>query len=235
MIQLNLVEDDDAAAALLAAYAARYEQESGAKVSFIRYASGEDFLAHYQPGADVVFLDIELPGINGLAVAKQLRERDQNVALVFVTNMAQYAIKGYEVNALDYVLKPVEYFTFTAKLAKAMSYRRNLMDYTLTIQHKDGASYLQASQLLYIEIRSHSLIYHTLSGDVEGSGSLKMVEAQLGDARFVRCNSCYLVNLRYVSAVVSEDVYLGKVRLKISRPRRKDFLRRLVSYKGEVR
>ncbi len=71
---------------------------------------------HYRADYDIVFMDIELPGINGMEAAHRLREIDQQVILIFVTNMAQFAVKGYEVDALDYIIKPAQYGPLSIKL-----------------------------------------------------------------------------------------------------------------------
>ena len=79
-----------------------------------------DFLEAYRPDFDLVFLDIELPLLNGIETARRLRELDSVVALVFITNMEQYAVNGYEVDALDFVVKPINYYRFSSMMRKAL-------------------------------------------------------------------------------------------------------------------
>lgn len=94
----------------------------------------------------------------------------------------------------------------------------------------DGNTHLPLSELLYVEVVSHTLIYHTLSHDYETYGTLKNVEKELSPHGFFRCNSCYLVNLQYIRRIDGYTVYVGKTPLAISHPRRKDFLAAMTQF-----
>lgn len=121
MIRTVIVEDDDAAAELLAGYLDRYGGEHGETFSSVRYDNAVTFLEKYASDADIVFMDIEMEDLDGMKAAAKLRERDRSVTLIFVTNMAQFAIKGYEVDALDFIVKPVGYHDFAFRLKKAVA------------------------------------------------------------------------------------------------------------------
>ena len=94
-------------------------------------ADGAEIAEHYTPGFDIIFMDVEMPRLDGFGAAEAIRAVDADVVLVFVTNMAQYAIRGYEVDALDYVLKPVNYYQFCTKLSRAslQSAEKQLAEY----------------------------------------------------------------------------------------------------------
>ena len=77
---------------------------------------------HYQKDADLILLDVEMPGMDGISLARRIRQDDKEVLLMFITNMAQYALHGYEVEAIDYVIKPLGYQEFALKMKKAMRY-----------------------------------------------------------------------------------------------------------------
>lgn len=83
------------------------------------------FLAVYNGDYDIILMDIEMPGTNGMDAAEQIRKRDAQVVIMFITNMAHYAIKGYEVGALDFVLKPIQYLNFANKMDRAMQLVEN--------------------------------------------------------------------------------------------------------------
>lgn len=101
------VEDSDKEFALLERGPESYEKEKGGAISLTRFTNVEDFLTACRGGSDVIFLDIQLSGMNGMSGAELLREANRTVALVFVTNLAQYAVNGYAVDALDYIVKPL--------------------------------------------------------------------------------------------------------------------------------
>ena len=113
MIKIAFVEDDPACKELLVEYARRYAKETGAEVQIDCFGDGLEFLEKYTSDYTVVFMDVEMPFANGFEIARKMREKDAFVPLIFMTHMAQYAIKGYEVNAIDYVVKPVAYGTFS--------------------------------------------------------------------------------------------------------------------------
>ena len=181
---------------------------------------------------DIVFMDIDMPGRNGIEASRALRERNQSIVLLFVTNLAQYAIAGYEVDALDYILKPINYFSFKLKIQKALETVRRVQGTLLTIASDHGQQLVRDSEIFYIEVQGHNLIYHTLHGDLTATGTLKQIEAQLKPSGFYRCNYCYLVNLRHVGFLDGSEVTVGQYKLQISRNRRKEFLQQLTQFYG---
>ena len=181
---------------------------------------------------DIVFMDIDMPGRNGIEASWALRERNQSIVLLFVTNLAQYAIAGYEVDALDYILKPINYFSFKLKIQKALETVRRVQGTLLTIASDHGQQLVRDSEILYIEVQGRNLIYHTLHGDLTATGTLKQIEAQLKPSGFYRCNYCYLVNLRHVGFLDGSEVTVGQYKLQISRNRRKEFLQQLTQFYG---
>ena len=111
MVRIAIVEDDDACRAQLEAYVRRYGGETGGEFQITSFSDGLDIAEDYRPIYDSILLDIEMPRLDGMTAAERIRSFDPGVILIFITNMAQYAIKGYEVDALDFVLKPVGYFS----------------------------------------------------------------------------------------------------------------------------
>ena len=227
-----IVEDSPAEAELLRSYFARFTREHGVDFTLTCFASGEEFLNKYRPAYDLVLMDIGLPGHNGMETAAALRERDRSVTLIFVTNMAQFAVKGYEVDAFDFVVKPVGYSKFALKLQRALNKLDTRRDSEVLVTLSDSMVRLSASQIKYIEISGHRMVYHTTDGELYAYGNLKEVEASLGGGMFARCNNCYLVNLNYVRAVQGHTVTVGTDELQISRPRRKAFIQALNDYLG---
>ena len=235
VVNVIIVEDNPADASVLSNMLARYSAENGVQFRTAVYGDAYAFLESYRADADVIFMDIELPGMNGMEAAKRLRETDTSVSLMFVTNMAQFAVNGYEVDALDFIVKPIIWEQFRLKLGRALSRTGLAGDVVLPVKTADGFVSVPASRLKYVEVMGHRLVYHTTDGNVESSGSLYKIEQMLSKARFVRCNSCYIVNLRHVDAVKDGMVEMawGGVRLPVSRSRKKRFTERLLRYCGE--
>lgn len=125
---IDIVDDNASDAERLKGLIERYAKESGAQMAIRTFKNGMSFLEHYTADTDVVFLDVEMPIMNGIDVAKKLRETDTGVCIVFVTNHAQFALKGYLVNALDYVIKPISYYGVVDRLKRAAIMLRKRTD-----------------------------------------------------------------------------------------------------------
>ena len=188
-----------------------------------RYESAEVFLTNYQSQFDIVFMDIRMGGMDGMRAARKLREMDQSVILIFLTSLAQYAVQGYEVDALDYIVKPLTYPSLELKLTKALSRcRREEEEILLTI----GSDHIRvaASSLLYVEVFEHYLQYKTDSDIIKGYGTLKDVEKLLPEKGFFRLNNQTIVNLRRVKRVNGSTALVDGREFDISRMRKKEFL-----------
>lgn len=221
-----VVEDDTADASLISDYIVRISEEHGEEASVLKFTSSEDFFAcasHF----DAVFLDINLPGMDGLTCAKKIRESDHSVILVFITSLSQFAIRGYEVDALDYVLKPVIYTDFQQKLARIFKRLDNRPTQRYTITLPDSVLYISLDDLMYIEVTGHTLAFHLRDRVVKQYGKLADVEKVITPLGFIRCNRCYIVNPRYVEEVCGYMVTVGGDKLTVSRSMKQPFLRAL--------
>ena len=168
-----------------------------------------------------------------MEAAHRIRQTDRNVMIVFVTSLTQYAIEGYSVQAFDYIVKPISYAPFAAKLERALrvlSYREPGV--VLDIKTREGSLRLTSDMVRYFEVFDHDLLIHTDDGVIKQWGSLSKYEKLLEGEHFARCNSCYLVNLKYVRGVYGDEAAVGEDRLAISKSRRKSFLQALAQYKG---
>lgn len=234
MIRIAIVEDEVRERAHLRDCLTYMAEKERLEFDIVEFGSGEAFLGGYQPVYDIVLMDIELPGINGMETAKALRRLDSFVLLVFVTNMVQYAVSGYEVDALNYILKPVNRFDFALKMNKAISRTAKRTEESVQIRAGKDLYMLPVAAIRYLEVDGHYIVYHTTEGDYSEYITLKEAEKKLDKPYFVRCNRCYLVNLKYVAAVRDDVVQVGRDELLISRPQKKAFLNALAVFIGGV-
>ena len=232
MIRIALVEDEAEVRAQLQGYVQRHTRQNGTEFAVTEFADGMELLDDYRPVYDILFLDVEMKHLDGMETARRIRELDPDVMLVFITNMAQYAIKGYAVGALDYVLKPVPYFAFSQQLQKVEAQLRRRTRHYLAVPVEGGLRRLDTSRIYYIESEGHRVHFYTEEGDFAAPGALKALEEKLADRPFARCNSGYLVNLAQVQAVQQNTVEVGPYELQVSRPKRKSFLAALADYIG---
>ena len=234
MLRIAVVEDNKVYAAQLRDYLRRYEEETKRRVSVTVFSDGEDIVTDYTAEFDIILMDIEMKFMDGMTAAEKIREKDSEVVIIFITNMPQYAIQGYRVDALDYVLKPISYFAFSQRIDRALTRIKKKEKRYITIQQKGGRMRLDISKLCYVEVRDHDLIYHSTEGEYVSKGSMKEAEDALEGESFFRCNRCYLVNLEYVEHFQGSDITVGSDVIQVSRSRKKAFLDVLNDYMNEV-
>ena len=182
MIRIALVEDEAEVRAQLQGYVQRHTRQYGTEFAVTEFADGMELLDDYRPVYDILFLDVEMKHLDGMETARRVRELDKDVIIVFITNMAQYAIGGYAVGALDYVLKPVPYFAFSQQLRKAEEQLRRRARHYLALPVEGGMRRLDSSLIYYLESEGHRVHFYTEEGDFVAAGTLKAFEEKLGRA-----------------------------------------------------
>lgn len=235
MVRIAIVEDDKKYQEQITQYLHRYQDEFSVQIEIAVFDDGKKILENYRPFYDIILMDIEMPGTDGMTAAKKIRMIDSEVIIIFITNMAKYAIKGYEVNALDFVLKPINYFLFTLKMDSAIKMIKRREGKSILLFLDNYMKKLSTSDIYYIEVMKHDLYYHTIDGVVKQQGSLKDVEKILTGEPFKRCNNCYLVNLKYVSGIVQNTVIVAGETLQMSRPKKKEFMQAVADYIGGIK
>lgn len=215
MFKIAIVEDQEETRESLNRFVRQYAQEQGLQVEISLITDGAEIAEHYTPGFDIIFMDVEMPRLDGFGAAE--------------------AIRGYEVDALDYVLKPVNYYQFCTKLSRAIQRVQRRRGGQVVLQLAGGGiQLLDTADIYYLETRSRMLYYHTSKGEFAARASLQSAEKQLAEYHFVRCNQCYLVNLAYVKGIENDFALVKNDRLEISRRQRTAFLTAVASYMGGV-
>jgi DNA-binding LytR/AlgR family response regulator len=209
----------------------RFMREENAELAATRFTDGDEIAEEYNGGFDLILMDIEMRFMNGMEAAEKIRQSDEQVEIIFVTNMAQFAVRGYKVRALDYIVKPVEYPAFRESLKRGIRNVENGREKYLTISFKDGIRKLNIADIVWIESQGHRLTFHTRGTPYETTTySMKELEAQLKGYGFSRCNHGILVNLRFATGVEGSQVIVDGTGLPLSRGRKNDFMEDMVSY-----
>jgi len=229
-IRVAVVEDNPMDRETLKQYLHRYERERGVFVDAVAFSDGEDLVTDYAADFDLILMDIEMAFMNGMETARRVRALDAEVPIVFVTNAPQYAIEGYKVRAMDYILKPLAWPSFSESLDRVFLSRREKARQYLTIALRDGRIRLEADDICYVEVQDHQLIYNTRGGRYVTKSTIREAEAQLSLPQFFRCNRCYIVNLKHVEAYKGYDVKVNGDVIQVSRRQRKSFLDALNAY-----
>ncbi|MDO5544665.1 MAG: LytTR family DNA-binding domain-containing protein [Eubacteriales bacterium] len=233
-MRIAIVEDEDSYAQILQEYLIRYSRDYGQELDASRYADGISFLNSFKGQYDLILLDISMPMIDGMETARRIRSTDPDVVILFVTNLAQYAIRGYEVDALDYILKPISYFAFSQRLNRAIGRVKSRIKNFLVLTVRSGTYKLDVDSIYYVESQAHNLIFHTETGEFTISGTMKEIEEKLLNFHFFRCNKGYLVALRHVDSIQDGCAIVRGQPLLISRARKNEFMDALTNFVGGV-
>lgn len=231
MIRIAVVEDEKIFADQMKVHLKQYGQERGVELKVSCFEDGSDLVEGYAGDCDIILMDIKMHFLNGMDAAEQIRTVDPEVIIIFITNMAQYAIKGYEVGALDYILKPINYFSLQRCLDKAIARLTRPTERYLLLPLPEETRKISVRQISYIESLDHRLTVHTTTGNYTIRGTMQGMEEELAVCpEFFRCGKGYLVNLQYVEAVREGCAILAGDSVPISRSKKTAFMTALMGY-----
>lgn len=200
------------------------------------FSNGYDFLESNHV-FDAVFMDIEMPGIDGLKTATKIREKDKDVSIVFVTNMSQYAINGYKVRALDFCLKPVTYPDVKMILDNLMEKLQKVDETFLSFKSNGMMIRIKQANIESIEMLGHDAIVRYYSDkkirEVQFRSSMKDIMTKIDCPSLIGASSGALVNLDYVVSFDSANsicTLASERKVIISRSHKKNFILKFSKY-----
>lgn len=235
MIRIAIVEDEAAYAGQLEEFLHQYEAEKGERFGIAHFSDGDGIVHNYKAQYDIILMDVQMKFMDGMSAAEEIRKVDSEVIIIFITNMRQYAIRGYAVDALDYVVKPISYFAFSQRLNKAVERVKRKVKQNILVNIRGGMLRIAVTDIAYVESCGHTLVYHTVSGNYEGSGTMKDAEENLAQYNFFRGNKGYLINLTHVEGVQDGCAVVRGDKLLLSRARKPLFMEALTNYWSEVK
>ena len=229
MIDIAMVEDNEQDARVLTRCLEQYAQKNSLKFQITHFSDALKLINAYRSNYDLIFLDIELPLMSGMEAAKAIRRIDRSVPLVFVTNMAQYAVEGYAVEAFDYILKPINQYAFDLKLKRIISHVGSKIGQRIVIRTAGETIGLQVREICYVESDGHYLNWHTPDRVYRALGTLRSIEQQLPES-YCAISRWHVINMQYVRSVVGDDVLLDNEKLHIGRSYKQKFLQAYAEY-----
>jgi len=229
-MRIAIVDDEQAMREQLAEYIKKYADEQHLQLDTCSLPSGDALLQSEDRAFDIIIFDIDMPGTSGLDTARKIRETDENVVILFVTNIAQYAINGYEVDAVDYIIKPVGYYDFAMKFQKAVRRAGRRMSDRIVIDTVNGPVGLSTDSIQYVEVMAHYVIYHTAEQTYRVHASMKEHEDALRPYHFARCHKSYLINLKHLKSISASDVIVDDLSIPLGRAYKDDLLYEYMKY-----
>lgn len=229
MLNVAVVEDNEQDAQKLKAHLNGYAAKNGLQFQIEYFPDALKFINSFKSNYDIIFLDIEMPLMSGMETARAIRKTDRSVTLVFVTNMVQYAVEGYEVEAFDYILKPINGYAFDLKLKRIVAHVGSKTDERIVIRTEGETVSLTANSVRYIEVEGHYLNWHTHDKVYRALGTLKSIDKQL-TKNYCAISRWHVVNMQYVRSVVGNDVLIDEEKLHIGRTYKQEFLQAYAKY-----
>ena len=233
MLRIAIVDDEQKERELLQEYVQRYLAACGKEAFFLLYQDGAELVKESPRDLDILLLDIQMEEVDGISAARVIRQYDEEVLIIFITNMVQYAIEGYSVNALDFVLKPVDEAAVARELDKAMKRLQKKSTPMISLKGTDGVFVVDTKDIAYIETYERRLRVHTVKEKILCNDTLQSLEEKL-TGFFLRCHSAYLVNLRQVERIAGSDIMIRGDRIPLSKHRKKEFMQAMTGYAKEM-
>lgn len=234
MIRMAIVEDEKIYVDKLMEYIQKLQDENGYQIEVKWFRDGCDITDGYDSNYDIILMDIQMKFLDGMSAARKIRELDQDVIIIFITNMTDYAIRGYEVGAMDYIVKPVSYFAFSEKLKKAIKKICTRSTHYISVPVEGGIRKIDISTIYYVESHGHNLCYKAEELELEVRGTMNELEKVLSLYDFFRCSKSFLVNMQYVEAIQENQCIVHGERLSVGRTKKKEFMQKLLNYMREV-
>lgn len=228
MYRIAVVEDEQIFADALKEYLMSFEADEGVRFDTAFFQDGEDIVENYHAQFDIILMDIQMRFMNGIDAAKEIRGKDPAVLIIFITNAAEFAIRGYEVRAFDYLLKPLSYTVFSEKLRLALDSLPEKKEDTLLLNVASGIRRVIIRRILYVESQGHTMYIVTKDGTEAVHVRMNDLEKELTPFNFFRCNKGYLVNMEAIDGMKDGDCLIGMERIPVSRRKRAEFMDRLV-------
>lgn len=210
MIKIAFCDDDMEVLHQMNELLDRYRVERNEDITYVAFQSPFELLTEIEKGIrpDILFLDVVMPGQNGMDVAKEIRQYDTNMKIIFLTSSPEFAVESYSVGAYFYQLKPIWEESFfrlmDAVLAECEKKKKN----SLILRSKDGIMRINLQQLEYCEVLGRKLLFHLENGAVlESAGSLDDLAGQLMQySNFFRPHRSFLVNMEYIQNISSRSI-----------------------------
>ncbi|XTR39105.1 LytR/AlgR family response regulator transcription factor [Paraclostridium tenue] len=236
MLKIAICEDEVKQQEILEQYIDKILTEITKDYEILTFISGEELLENYPENVDIFLLDIKMDKLNGMEIAKKIREIDKKeVEIIFTTSLVKYIQDGYEVRAYRYLLKPIKFDDLKKHLTSCIKEINEKKENYIVVNGKNDVYKINISHITYIEIQNKDMTIHTIDKDYNIKMSIDKIEKELSRYNFFRCHKSFLVNISYIENIKQYIAILeNKDEVPISRHRFKETKARFLSYIGSV-
>lgn len=208
----------------------RYAESNDEMIDVICFSSGKDFLDSNKD-FDVVFLDIEMPILDGIKTAKLLREKDKSVPIIFETNMANYALEGYEVHAMDFIVKPITYDNFQDRFFRAFEFSKSQQQKKIMVNDKnDDIVSISTKDVCYIEKNKNYTFYKTPFETYHKRETLEQAVESVSGITFIQASSGLYINPNYLEKILPTSIIVKGEEKPLARRRKQQFINEYMKY-----
>ncbi len=235
MITIAICDDEKQTADQMKKLVSGLFREKNMEVDIVCFSSGEELL-QYDKNIDILFLDIQMRGMDGMETARKLRGRHFKGFLIFITILKEMVFQSFEVQAYDYLVKPIEEKKFVRTMERLLASMNSANEEKLLVQKGYERSIISFDEIVFAEIIDRKVYLHLTSSEVvDFYDRIEKLEERL-DSRFFRCHRSYLINMRYLRSCKNGAAYMenGK-EIPVSRLRRKAFSEVILQYMKEWR
>lgn len=236
MLKIAICEDELKQQEILAQHIEKILTEITKDYEILTFISGEELLENYPENVDIFLLDIKMDKLNGMEIAKKIREIDKKeVEIIFTTSLVKYIQDGYEVRAYRYLLKPIKFDDLKKHLTSCIKEINEKKENYIVVNGKNDVYKINISHITYVEIQNKDMTIHTIDKDYNIKMSIDKIEKELSRYNFFRCHKSFLVNISYIENIKQYIAILeNKDEVPISRHRFKETKARFLSYIGSV-
>lgn len=234
-LNIAIVEDNKQAQDILVSHIENCAKKLDIVVNIFLFNDGLEFVDKFDNLYDIIYFDVEMKYMDGMTAAQKIRSKDSEVLIVFVTNHAQVAIQGYSVEATDFLLKPLAYFTFEEHFKKIIKKitSRNKDESSIVLRVSGTIKRINQNVIRYVQSQGHYIDFVTLDNEYTIIDTMKNTQTRLDNQMFFRCSNSYIVNFNYIDKVDKNTIYIGGEMIQISRSKKKEFIERFTDFLGE--
>lgn len=255
IVKIMICDDDRALRSIMQGKIERLCAERGIPCRVRGCDSGEEVLGLLEAGSksesrlqregeaegerlpDILFLDIQMPGRNGMEIAEELRKQHKDTILIFVTALSEYVYEAFDVGAFHYLVKPFSDDKLKEILVKALQQYERQQEITalpqtpaaILVKRGGISTRVLLADIVYAEVFNRKVMLHTTGGDIEYYGKLTDLSEQTGED-FYRTHRAYLVNFKYVEKYNATTIWLEKGMVPISKKEYAGFVRQYMQY-----